>query len=173
MRKSFTLIELLIVLVIIGIITTLALPALNKYKDKAKYAEAQTMLTACADSVWRYYLEAGVFPKPSGVDSPPTNLDIKVPSSTTYFIYKYYNGAHIPPQVLDYVEVSALRPDYAQQANGSVVGLTIWYLYTPTLPTGINPPYVGQLLTSNWWKCYGKILWQGGGTNHIQGGWNN
>ncbi len=165
MKKSFTLIELLIVLVIIGILTTLAIPSLKKYKDKAKTAEAINMISVFADSVWRYYVEAGHFPA-TGSGAPPPDLDAKIPLSTKYYFYMYYNVANIPPNIGDYVFVYATSWDYAQQPAGTQVGFVISYKY------GASPGPDTQQMSGNWWKVYGKVVATGGSSTIIlYGGW--
>ncbi len=59
MKKAFTLIELLIVLVIIGILTILAIPQCKKYILKAKTAEALNMLGAIRRAELAYRTETG------------------------------------------------------------------------------------------------------------------
>jgi len=59
---SFTLIELLIVLVIIGIVTTLAIPRYKRIIRKAQAAEAKRILRAISDQMWQVYVEQGNFP---------------------------------------------------------------------------------------------------------------
>jgi len=58
MKKAFTLVELLIVVIIIGILATIAVPQYHKMIEKARSAEACNMLGA----IWRaeqlHYLEA-------------------------------------------------------------------------------------------------------------------
>ncbi len=168
MRKSFTLIELLIVLVIIGILTTLAIPSLKKYKDKAKFAENQTMVTAFADSAWRYYTEVGAFPANAG-GAPPSNLDTTIPSATKYFQYVYVSSVNTPPVAGNNVMMYGVRVDLAQQPSGSVAGYTISYMYGNTL----NSPGT-QPMSAGWYKYYGKVISNGGGsaTANQGGGWN-
>jgi len=45
-RKGFTLIELMIVVAIIGILSSLALPAYSNYTKKAKFAEVVSAAAA-------------------------------------------------------------------------------------------------------------------------------
>ncbi len=164
MKRSFTLIELLIVLVIIGILTTLAIPSLKKYQDKAKNAEAMNMLSVFADSVWRYYAEVALFPANMPLDVPPSNLDATIPASTKYFRYGYVSTASNPPGSGNYVAMWAFRTDYAQYPN-DVVGLDIFYVYG----NAIQSPGTQQM-NANWWKYYGKVVTAGGTVNVQEGG---
>lgn len=61
-KKAFTFIELLIVLVIIATLAVLAVPNYQRIVENSKGAEAKIILRALSDSLWRYYLEAGDFP---------------------------------------------------------------------------------------------------------------
>ncbi len=156
MKKSFTLIELLIVLVIIGILTTLAIPSLKKYQDKAKNAEAMSMLSAFADSLWRYYTEVAAFPASTTGNIPPSNLDTTIPPSTKYFTYIYITSLSNPPSPGQWVVMDAVRTDYLQFPDGSAVGFNIFYIYNST----VVDPYK-QPMNANWIKYYGKIVRSG------------
>ncbi len=61
MKKGFTLIELLVVVLIIGILSSVALPQYQKSVDRAKGVEALTAAKAIADAENIYYLENGSY----------------------------------------------------------------------------------------------------------------
>lgn len=65
-RQGFTLIELLIVVVIIGILATIAIPKFKDTKGKAYWASMRTDLKNLATAEEAYYYEAQVY---------STNLD--------------------------------------------------------------------------------------------------
>lgn len=60
-KKGFTLIELLIVIIIIGVLATLAIPQYTKLVEKARAAEALTMVGALRSSEASYKLESGSY----------------------------------------------------------------------------------------------------------------
>lgn len=76
MKKGFTLIELLVVVLIIGILSAIALPQYTTAVEKARAAEAVTLMGTIRYAAERYRLQTGSFP---GKDF--TVLDIEVPST--------------------------------------------------------------------------------------------
>ena len=60
-KKGFTLIELLVVVLIIGILSSVALPQYMKTVEKARFAEAAELLQAVAGAEQRYRLQHGEF----------------------------------------------------------------------------------------------------------------
>jgi len=54
-KKGFTLIELMIVLIILGILTAFAYPAYTRYIERSRRADAQTMITKVAAEQERFY----------------------------------------------------------------------------------------------------------------------
>ena len=53
--RGFSLIELMVVVVIIGILASIALPSYNRYTFRARRADAQTILQNIATAQERYY----------------------------------------------------------------------------------------------------------------------
>ncbi len=71
---GFTLIELMVVVVIIGILATLALVAFKGSSDKARYAGAKIMLKRLFEVLEEYYLARGCFPTDVSRNTPPPGL---------------------------------------------------------------------------------------------------
>jgi prepilin-type N-terminal cleavage/methylation domain-containing protein len=149
-RQSFTLIELLIVLVIIGIVVTLAVPQYQLFVIRMRGAEAMTNLRAIADSAWRYYIEAGAFPPVQDTPyPPPPMIDIKVPAQTRYFKYTYWYPT--PQGFLSGVTIGANDNDALDNGPiGAIVSYRIDFLYD-------RPEYAqqrGQKLNEHWYRYY-------------------
>jgi len=69
-RKGFTLIELMVVVLIVGILAAVAIPILRGRIDAAKWSEGKAMLGTIATAVRAYHAEHGV------TGDAPTTLDI-------------------------------------------------------------------------------------------------
>lgn len=74
-NAGFTLIELLVVVLIIGILSSIALPQYTKAVKKARGAEALTAVKALADAQSIYYMANGSY----SIDNNQDNLDIQMP----------------------------------------------------------------------------------------------
>lgn len=76
-KKGFTLLELLVVIVIIGILSSIALPRYMRSIERARATEAQNMVKAINDAVYAYAAEKGTCP------TMFSKLTITVPGTTT------------------------------------------------------------------------------------------
>lgn len=94
-EAGFTLIELLIVIVVLGILMTMAVPALSGVKNKADTAVAKADLHNIMHSLEIYYLDQGEYPGQStkgdltSISSELSELNIKNPESA----YSYQSDA--------------------------------------------------------------------------------
>ena len=61
MRKGFTMIELIFVIVILGVLASVAIPRLAATRDDAEVAKAATNLTTAVSDITAYYTAKGQF----------------------------------------------------------------------------------------------------------------
>ncbi len=97
MKRAFTLIELLVVVLIIGILAAIALPQYEKTVNKAKVAEALTVLSALVQAEEVYYLANGSYTEDMD------NLGITVPTSKLYTYSCSKGECHGSPKVTNNV----------------------------------------------------------------------
>ena len=84
MRKGFTLLELIVVIIIIGILATLGFTQYTKMVEKGRTAEARSILGTIRTAQESYYLENGSYA------TSLSSLPVEAPSSCTtthYFSY--------------------------------------------------------------------------------------
>ncbi|MFN8010618.1 MAG: type II secretion system protein [Holophagaceae bacterium] len=61
-QKGFSLMELLIALMIIGVIATLGFKGYQKYADQARYTKAYDAMRQVSEGLEKYYLAKGAYP---------------------------------------------------------------------------------------------------------------
>lgn len=91
-QKGFSLVELMIVLVIIGILAAVGVPIYSANVSKAKMSEADATLGTIRTSLRVYYAENGVYPTvaadtpvgSAGISVKATELDGKYFTNTSY-----------------------------------------------------------------------------------------
>ncbi|MHB0997437.1 MAG: type IV pilin protein [Elusimicrobiales bacterium] len=92
MKKGFTLIELLVVVLIIGILASIAIPQYFKVVEKARVAEAMSLIASVKSAEERFLARGGTY------TSDFTKLDISYPGmsagniSTKFYSATVANG---------------------------------------------------------------------------------
>jgi prepilin-type N-terminal cleavage/methylation domain-containing protein len=116
-NKAFTLIEIIIVILIIGILITLSVPMLEKAKYRSEASEAFKVISAIKQAEELYYAEYGCYYIlcPSPDSSRWAALGLEDYSSTGNFVYAMYGpippGSPVPT-ASDYYLLSATRHGY-------------------------------------------------------------
>ncbi len=133
-RKGFTLVELVIVIVIVGILSVISVPIYRGYVEKAMMTEGKVLLSAIAKAELAYHVEHGYFCDTNGETDYSRELDIDS-YANKYFNWfsassgqkSYYDAGEYNDSV--YIEVYGtnnnnkywtLRAE--QTANGALVG---------------------------------------------------
>ena len=79
-QSGFTIVELLIVIVIIGILATLVIVTFSGVQQKARYSERKTDINAIAGQLEAGYANKGYYPTVAGLNSDTTRdtLEIRI-----------------------------------------------------------------------------------------------
>ena len=89
LKQGFTLLELLVVVIIIGILASIALPQYKKVVRKSRFAEVVTTLHTLMDAEQRYFLANGAYTRNRHA------LDIEFPLSTSSYEYMIRASANV------------------------------------------------------------------------------
>ena len=112
-RKGFTLIELLVVVLIIGILASIAIPQYFKVVEKARVAEALSMISSVKSAEERYLARGGAY------TADFTQLDISYANMTATAIPTKFFSASVA------IGAGTSGPNYAltvtRQINSSSV----------------------------------------------------
>lgn len=84
-KKGFTLLELLVVVIIIGILASIAMPQYTSTIEKARSGEAMINIGAIRVALDRYWYQNGTLPANSNFSA----LDIDDPNNVTNKLYVY------------------------------------------------------------------------------------
>lgn len=112
-QKGFTLIELMIVVVIIGILAALAIPRFMEATKKAKQSEARTVLKQILTLERSYRQETGAY------DTDLDAIGFMIPATNAKYVYAISAGAG--------VDFTATAVPKASGQPGYDVDLTVTY----------------------------------------------
>jgi prepilin-type N-terminal cleavage/methylation domain-containing protein len=86
-RKAFTMVELIVVVLIVGVLVTVAIPMMKGRTDASKWSEAKTAMGTIATALRAYGSEKGSF---SGVPSLAEIGILDIDLDGTYFSHETY-----------------------------------------------------------------------------------
>jgi len=81
MNKGFTLVELLVVVLIVGVLSAIALPQYTTAVERSRSAEALSLMSSIAESAQRYYFQHDAWPHED--DWRVLDIDVPVISGST------------------------------------------------------------------------------------------
>jgi type IV pilus assembly protein PilA len=141
-KKAFTMVELMVVVLIVGVLAATAVPLMSGRIDSAKWSEAKAAMGTIASALRSYAAEKGSFTTaPALTDIGLTNNDL----DGTYFTHQ------------SYVLTSA-------SATGSQVSFVITCTAATSTRTGKPATPATMTLTSNAANNYVATFAEGAGT---------
>lgn len=85
-QKGFTLVELMIVVVVIGILASIGIPAYNDYVTRGKLVEGTSTLSDARVKMEQFFQDNRTYDAGGGTTCPPA-----IPTETTNFTYACSN----------------------------------------------------------------------------------
>jgi prepilin-type N-terminal cleavage/methylation domain-containing protein len=142
-RRGFTLIELVVVIVIVGVLASIALPRYASFLERARAAEAIRAIDAIRTGALAYRAETGNFtPYLAGASEIDSAFGVNVYS--TNWIYNTSNGGFA-----NGTRMMILARKFPLVSNGGIVyalygnGVGYWSITSnhPYTPKGAMDPY--------------------------------
>ena len=92
-KQGFTLLELLVVVIIVGILASVALPQFGRMTRRARASEAINITGSILTAEWAHYQEHTAFVAVASGVAPPAALLVEYPAAATDFRYAAVVGA--------------------------------------------------------------------------------
>jgi len=132
-KNGFTLIELMIVVAIIGILASIAIPAYQDYTIRAQVAESFSITGEMKLSIKDYYKEYGRFPANNLLAGVPAKnhlignyvTEVEVIDGAMHVTLGNYSNGHIQGQQL------TIRPLFVSESPTSPISWTCGYRKPP------------------------------------------
>ena len=139
--KGFTLIELMIVVAIIGILASIAIPAYLDYTTRAQVTEGLTLASGLKAQMTEVYAETGAWPQTAtaaGVDGTPAGKYVDSVIVTGGVLLIEYGNQSNERITADGSNVLAMSPGIG--AGGEV----LWLCGRAPSPTGVSVSWQGD-----------------------------
>lgn len=140
-KRAFTLVELLIVIIIISVLATIAIPKVNESWRRASESSLRSRLKIYRDAMDRFYADCGCYPHADhvGLQSPPATCYTDYAFGTRSLDASTWNGPYLRNQEASN-ENRFLHPHYR--------GLQIYGIAYISFPNA-KPKYVYILKSSS------------------------
>jgi type IV pilus assembly protein PilE len=119
-RRGFTLFELLIVLVLVGIIAALAMPGFRQHVARVHRTEAMTALLQLQGAEEKFYLRHNAYTR-NITGAPPAGLGLTTSTSSN----RYLLSVAVADDGQSFIATASPAPDGGQEADEECLAFSI------------------------------------------------